>query len=218
MYGKDTEEILNGINDVKDQAMQAIIKLANGTGYRLQHIECHAGCGSGTCIPQEVAKPYGDATSPVQSALKGIDNHINKMKSFGDNLYVDPKKYNNAYGSPFTEIQQMASAVAAAVAYNGAHSPFNWVGEKAAMLSLLAMVVGMSTDCKQAMTEYQDSSQRAYDEEAGTPSITWVKDSTGQRTAGNTEPISKLDANWQSLGLDSVLGKLGGLGMNIGGK
>ena len=217
MFGSSVEQLLSGINNIKDQALDAMVALASGTGYQLTHKSGHAGCGSGTCISTEVPVPYGSASSETEGALNGISENISKMKSFGDNLYVDPKKYNNSYGSPFSEIEQMKKAVQAAVSYNSNHAPFSWIGEKAAMLSLLAMVIGMASDCKQSLTTFQDSAQRAFDEESDEPSIQWVRDSTGKKTAGMNKPVSKKAEALENLGIDSIdLKSLGGLGFNLG--
>jgi len=201
LYGKSIEELLAGINDVKDQALDALIKLADGCNYRMKHISAHAGCGSGTCISNEVPVPYGSASSETESALSNIDSQVSKMKSFSENLYVDPTQFNNGYGSPFKELEQMKKAVNAAASYNGANAPFNWLGQKVGMITMLSMIISMASDCKQSLTTYQDDCQRAFDSESDEPSIQWVKDSTGKKTAGMNKPVSKKAEALENLGL-----------------
>ena len=196
MYGKDTEQTLDGLNTVKDYAKDAIIALALRDRSR-----------------------YGQDINKISQAFNGISEQISSIKKFGDDLYVDKTQYNNSYGSPFTESEQFKNAVEEALKYDRKHNVFGSLEEKSDMNSLLSMLEGMTADCKQSLTEYQDDIQRNFDDKNGSPSITWVKNSAGERTAGNTDPVTPLDENLKNLNLDTVMNKLSdlGLGFNIGG-
>lgn len=196
MYGKDIEVVLEGLNKIKDNAKDAIIALALRDRSR-----------------------YGKYINNINQAYNGISANLDQIKTFGKNLYVDPTQYNNSYGSPFTECEQFRNAIDETLKYDRKKNVFGSLEEKSDMNSLLSMLEGMTADCKQSLTEYQDDIQRNFDDKNGSPSITWVKNSTGERTAGNTDPVTPLDENLKNLNLDTVMDKLSdlGLGFNIGG-
>lgn len=163
MMGKDVERIVSGIEAVKDAASKGIVSLASSTGYQLISREQHAGLGTGPCRPQEIEVPDGDPMSAVSSALGAMGEDCGKVESLGSKLYTGTSTFNNGLGSPWGELAKLKQAVADAAAYSGGHAPFNYVGEKAGMLSLLNMVMTAAVDAKWAFIVYHDYIQRGYD-------------------------------------------------------
>ena len=149
-----------------------------------------------------------DDISPKEAFSKSLQIDMNdEIQHFCH--VIDMERYNAYINEHIEEVLK----------YDRKHNVFGSIEEKSDMNSLLSMLEGMTADCKQSLTEYQDDIQRNFDDKNGSPSITWVKDSTGERTAGNTDPITPLAANLKNLNLDTVMDKLSdlGLGFNIGG-
>lgn len=186
MMGKDVERIVSGIDAVKEAAMSAVVSLAGSTGYQLISREQHVGLGTGPCRPEEIGVPDGDPMSAVSSAMGGMSSDCGKMDSLRDNLYTGATTFNNGIGSPWTELTRLQKAVSEGSAYSGAHAPFNYVGEKAGMLSILNMIVSAAVDAKWAIVVYHDYIQRGYDNKfnGNEPSISFDRD-LDQKTVGN---------------------------------
>lgn len=134
------------------------------------------------------------------------------------NLYVDPNKYNNEYVIQFKELEQLSSRLSASISYNGSNSQFNWVGEKAALLLLLAMVVGIERDCKLSVMAYKDSSQSVYYDENETLSIHGLEILQERKQLIIQDKFQKTDENLEKLAFDSGLRLLSGLVFNVGDK
>lgn len=163
MFGKDIERILKGIDSVKNAAANGVVSLANATAYRITSKEQHAGTAFGVCYPLEEPVPDGDPMSSVISALESIRDDLTKMNELRNNLYIGYKEFNNLIGSPWDELDKLEEAVDNGKSYSGAHAPFNYVGEKAGMLSILNMIISAAIDAKWALVIYQDYIQRGYD-------------------------------------------------------
>lgn len=186
MMGQDVERMVSGIEAVKDAAIAGIISLSNATGYQLISRETHAGIGAGPCSPEEIEVPDGDPMSAVSAAIGAMSSDCGKMDSLGGSLYTGTSNFNNSLGSPWTEMSKLQQAVSDAAAYSGAHSPFNYVGEKAGMLAMLNMVMSAAVDAKWALIIYHDYVQRGYDDayNGKKPSITF-RDGLDKETNGN---------------------------------
>lgn len=175
MMGPDVERMVAGIEAVKDAASAGIVSLSSATAYQLISRETHAGIGSGPCRPEEIEVPDGDPMSAVSSAMGAMSGDCGKMDSLSGSLYTGTSSFNNGLGSPWTELTKLQQAVSDAEAYSGAHSPFNYVGEKAGMLALLNMVMTAAVDAKWAMIIYHDYIQRGFDDSFNgkKPSVTF---------------------------------------------
>lgn len=189
MFGKDIERILSGIDNIKNVTTSSIVSLANATGYQLTSKEQHAGTGSGVCYPKEIEVPDGDPMSPIVSALESIRDDLTKMDELRDNLYIGYKEFNNSLGSPWEELTKLQNVIDNGKSYSGAHSPFNYVGEKAGMLSILNMILSITIDAKYALMMYHDYIQRGYDNKYNDndPSIKFDRTIGGKKTIGNVK-------------------------------
>jgi len=194
MMGQDVERMVAGVEAVKDAASAGIVSLSSATGYQLISRAEHAGTAGGPCAPEEIEVPAGDPMSAVSAAMGAMSGDCGKMGSLGGSLYTGTSSFNNSIGSPWTEISKLQQAVSDAAAYSGAHSPFNYVGEKAGMLAMLNMVMSAAVDAKWAIITYHDYVQRGYDDEYNgkKPSITY-KDGLDKVTNGNL--VQKYEEN-----------------------
>lgn len=183
MMGADVEAMISGVDGVKDAAMDAIISLANATGYQLISSAMHAGVNAGPCAPQEVPVSPGDCVSGISSAMAAISSNMGKMGGLDSGMYTGSNTFTNSIGSPWKELNQLQKAVSAATSYA---CPLNWVGSKAGLLALLNMVVQCAVDAKSAITSYHDWVQRGFDHvyNGDVPSITHTTDPQGGQTIG----------------------------------
>lgn len=186
MMGADVERMVSGVDAVKAAAQAAITSFSGVTAYQLISREQHAGLGTGPCRPEEIEVAGGDPMSAVSSAMSAMSGDCGKMDSLGGSLYTSTGSFNNSLGSPWTELSNLQKAVADASAYSGAHSPFNYVGEKAGMLAMLNMVMTAAVDAKWAIITYHDYVQRGFDESYNgkQPSVTF-RETIDNTTNGN---------------------------------
>lgn len=163
MMGQDVERMVAEVDAVRAAAQAAIISFSEETAYRL------------TCDPLETPVPASNPMSGVSSAMGAMSGDCGKMDTLNGDLYTGTTTFNNSLGSPWGEITNLQNVVAAANAYAGAHSPFNWVGEKAGMLAHLNMVMTAAVDAKWAIAVYHDYVQRGFDDKynAKKPSVTF---------------------------------------------
>lgn len=187
MMGKDVERILVGINAVKDAATSSINSLSNTISYRIISDAQHGGMSSGPCYPEEKAVPSLAISfvKPIRSAMSSIASDQIKMNKLSSGLYTSINSFNNGYGSPWTELNKLETAIVTAENFAASHPTIEWIGEKAGLLGILNTILSLSIDSKWALIIYHDYIQRGYDNifNNNTPSITFAsginKDSTG---------------------------------------
>lgn len=179
MFGGDVERIVAGIDATKNAAAAAIVALANATGYQLETYPDH----------KETEVPDGSPMSGVNGAFGSISGDVGKMNSIKSSLYTGYKSFNNSVGSPWDELDKLQQAINNGNAYEGAHAPFNYVGEKAGMLAELNMIMSAAVDAKWALVIYHDYIQRAYDYKYNgkEPSIVFDREIGGKKTLGNVD-------------------------------
>lgn len=185
MMGQDVERILAGINAVKDAAVAAAQSLASSTAYKIVSSAEHAGTAFGHCAPFEIEVPAGNVTSSIKSAVDCISGDCGKMNSLSNGLYTNSSSFNNGYGSPWTELNKLTEAIDNAVSFESSNGT-DYVGNKAALLSMINIVISYAVDAKWAIIYYHDYIQRGYDNKynGNEPSI---KFTTGieKETVGN---------------------------------
>lgn len=189
MMGQDVERINSGIDSVIDAVSQAIISFAESPCYRIKSKEQHAGLGTGVCYPLEEKVPVDNPMAGVSASFSGgLSPDCSKMGELDSGLFTSTKGFNNQVGSPWTEISRLERLINAGSAFAGAHSPFDAVGDKAGMLSILNMIMSAAVDAKWAITTYNDYVQRGYDQNYNgkKPGIT-MKTGLDKVTNGNVK-------------------------------
>ena len=163
--GKDVERILSGINLIKDKTIEASTKLSNQTAYGISCNATHGGTSTASCTPTERSVSIKSSTfiDPIREASESIIEDFDKMDSLSSNLYTSVNSFNNEYGSPWTELSLLNSSIQDIGKFAGSYSNLGYVGEKAALLSLLNMILSISIDAKWALINYHDYIQRGYD-------------------------------------------------------
>lgn len=186
MMGNDVERIASGIDGVIEAVSAAIILFSETTAYQMESREQHAGLGTGVCFPLETEKPGGDPMSGISAAIGSMSGDCGVMDSLNEGLFTNSKGFNNSIGSPWSELSRLQNLIESGSSYSGSHSPFNYVGEKAGMLSILNMIMSAAVDAKWAIITYNDYVQRGYDCNVNDkkPSVT-MKTGLDKTTNGN---------------------------------
>jgi hypothetical protein len=165
MYGDDVERILVGINLVKDTTTESINLLSEAVAYRIISDAVHGGTSTAPCHPVETEVPVSSYKfiSPIRKAMDSIKEDYIKMNELAEGLYINISKFNNKYGSPWTELNKLEESIKDAEAFASKHSILNWVGEKSGLLGLLNKILTLSIDSKWTLVYYHDYIQRGYD-------------------------------------------------------
>jgi len=184
MYGKDIENLLQAIEEVKKSTLTAIDSLAHETAHQLltprlgehQHFGgTHSSTGSGEHQHDSGLHHHTELeiyTHPPVIESGKLTTEIDKLRKIQSKLYVQADKLNNSIGSPYTEIYTLGQLISRAQSLT---ANLSYVGGKAATLANLNAVVTATVDAKYAVILYQDGLQRGYDSiyNDGKPSITW---------------------------------------------
>jgi len=165
MMGPDVERILGGINSVKDETTGRINLLAEIILGSINSIEF---------------------ILPIVNAITAIKSDCTNMTLLKDGLYVDSTEFNNQYGSPWSEFDNLNKSITNIKKYAEAHPVITIIEEKVALLGLLNVVLSSSIDAKWALTMYHDYIQRGYDHKFNDdkPSITFTS-GIDKETIGN---------------------------------
>lgn len=174
MMGKDVERILSGIDIVKDESSKMVNALVG---------IC---CYNAIADPVEVTtSPY---TDPIVNAMQSMKGDCTNMGSLRSKLYVGPGSFNNSYGSPWTELSNLQTAVDDVKRFADSHNPFmRLLGEKLSLMGLIQRVYVSATDARWALMHFHDYVQRGYDHEfnGNQPSIVFAANSKGDPSTGN---------------------------------
>jgi len=178
VLGSDCEKTLGGISSIKNALIAGIHALAGATSYQITTTGTHGELE----VPVPVAA--SSFTSGAISAMGSISGELSKIKSMGQTLYADIESFNNSYGSPWKELDDMQAAINALSGYG----TLNFVGEKAALLADMNAALSEVIDARHVFIIYQDYIQRGFDNlyNANKPSITFQKDNE-KETIGNVD-------------------------------
>ena len=190
MMGKDVERILAELEAVKEATIAMIKSLADRTAYQLVHYGPHDVVlipWNPPCYPLELEHPAGDSISTIIKAMDAMKSDFIQMDKMKGNMYTGAGSLLNGIEAPWIELEHLQREVNDANLYHATYAPFNYVGEKAGMLSLLNMIHTAVVDAEWVIVIYHDWIQRGYDflVNGKSPSITWKDSVTGRQTIGN---------------------------------
>lgn len=201
MMGKDCERIIGSLNKLKDELANAILSLASSTSYRMEVLtsdhthptsnipDVGVVVTNGThpnAKEKEEVVSGSSIVAAISSAIGSFEEDSGKLDGLESGLYTESTTFNNSYGSPWTEIQKLQSALTAVKSFGSGDLRF--VGEKAALIGLLSMAMAYAVDAKCAVITYHDYIQRGYDAKYNDkePSITFKRPNK-KDTIGNID-------------------------------
>jgi len=130
--------------------------------------------------------------NPIVAIGVELGTDQKKMHHIESNQYTDRNTFNNSYGSPYEEVDQLKMNIDNLEAYANEYPDLQWIGEKQSLLHLIQVVLTMSVNAKWSIITYQDWMQGAYDQQFNdnVPSLTWdsFASATG-KTIGNVNQV-----------------------------
>ena len=165
MMGNDVERILSKINNIKDITYRSIGNLCDridedSSTYKGPYCIYGSECSVGTTQNWSFGSIF---VEPITSAMKGFTPDIDKMNSLRDSLYTSSDTFNNNYGSPWMELNNMDDAFKKAQSYVCSHKQIVPLSERVSLLALLSRLISYCVDAKHALTTYHDYIQRGFD-------------------------------------------------------
>lgn len=151
MMGKDAERIGAGIDAVKDALANGIQALCNNSSYQITTSGMHG--------EVENPKPGSGFMTAAVNALGVLDVDVGKMNALASELYTSPTSFNNSYGSPWTELNNLKAAVIDA----SSHDTVNFMGDRLCLLGYMQVALSRAIDAKWAIVVYHDYIQRGFD-------------------------------------------------------
>lgn len=166
MMGKDCERILSSINKMINAVSEAIEDIAklNAPPVRVKADHTHADEGKGEAsktffIEKESRVSMSGPLSKVVNILTDLSPDLGKLGSLKEGLYTETTSFNNSIGSPWAEIENLKKAIDKVTGYSGE----DYIGDRNAVIALLAATVSRAVDAKWALVYYHDYIQRGFD-------------------------------------------------------
>lgn len=182
MYSGDIEKLISGFDNVTKACIGELEGLSSATRYQINTEGVHG--------EVEIAVPYTINYGSITGAASPMMTEIANTKTIGDTVYSGKNSLNTSSGSPFEEVERFKTTMEFVTSQPATVS---FVGEKAAAMSDINMLLSTAIDAKHAVIKFHDSLTRGFDSEfhGNRPSIKWNKNVKGEKTIGNKEKQPK---------------------------
>ncbi len=150
--GKNCENVIDGIGMLLDSLTSAIISVSEGSSYQLN---------VSLLGKEEIVNGHIPLES-ISESISKLKEDGDKLIELGSKLFVNPKKYNNSYGSPWGEMNNLYRMIRSIQSLN---PDLRYMGDRIVALGLMNACLTIAIDAKYALQKNHDNIQQGYDKE-----------------------------------------------------